>query len=200
MRLCVGWRKLNGLLVLDRGGFGDIASVFDGLPSKRHFTQVDLASGYTHVTIAKKDRHEAAFRDAKGPFFESIRAGFGLTTLPATFTRIVRRALGNPYPDVVSWLDDILIPSNTWKGHITTLGDVSTKVSNARLSVNYSNGRFAGSSRQFLGVKVDATGMKPAPSKFEVIANIPELTTEGDNSVRFQCLSDTSAASCRGIA
>lgn len=102
MRLCIDWRELNKRLVSDSGGLGDMQSIFDGLKGKRYFTQLDLASGFHQINIAEKDRFKTAFRDADGLLYEFTRAGFGLTVLPAAFTRRVKSALGN-LNDVFSW-------------------------------------------------------------------------------------------------
>ena len=93
MRLCVDWRRLNARLIVDGGGLGDMQSIFSSLKGKRYFTQIDLASGFYQKPIAEKDKHKTAFRDADGRLWEFNRAGFGLTVLPAAFTRVVKTAL-----------------------------------------------------------------------------------------------------------
>ena len=113
MRLCVDWRRLNFLLVVDSGGLGDMQNMFSNLKGKRYFTQIDLASGFHQLPIAEKGKHKTSFRDADGQSWEFNRAGFGLTVLPAAFTRIVKTALAPPEESVVSWFDDILITNTT---------------------------------------------------------------------------------------
>lgn len=153
---------------------------------------------YNHVTITEKDIHKTAFCNTDGSLHECIRTGFGLAVIPATFTRIVKRALGNLHPDVVSWIDDTLISSHTWKEHITTLADICTKLSNARRLVNNGKCRFAASSQEFREVIVDATGMKSAPSSLEAIGNMPESTTV-EELRSFLGLTGCLGTSCRGI-
>ena len=93
MRLCGDWRRINSLLVVDSGGLGDMQNMLSNLKGKRYFTQIDLASGFHQLPIAEKDKHKTAFRDGDGQLWEFNRAGFGLTVLPAAFTRIVKTAL-----------------------------------------------------------------------------------------------------------
>ena len=100
-------------------------------------------------------------------------AGFGLTVLPAAFTRVVKTALEPPEDDVVSWLDDILVSSRTWEAHINLLRTVFQKLVNARLSVNFAKCNFAAPSQEYLGMVVDSTGIRPAPSKLEAVINMP---------------------------
>lgn len=80
--------------------------------------------------------------------------------------------MGSPHPDIVSWIDCILISSYVWRDHSTTLADVLTKLCNVCLSVNSVKSRFAASSQEFSGMIMDATGMKHAPSTLEAIANM----------------------------
>ena len=174
MRLCVDWRRLNSLLVVDSGGLGDMQNMFSNLKGKRYFTQIDLASGFHQLPIAEKDKHKTAFRDADGQLWEFNRAGFGLTVLPAAFTRIVKTALAPPEESVVSWLDDILITNTTWEEHLDTIHRVFRKLRTAGLSVNFAKCNFAASAQEFLGMMVDINGIRPAPSKMEAVATSDE--------------------------
>ena len=176
MRLCVDWRRLNSLLVIDSGGLGDMQSMFSNLKGKRYFTQIDLASGFHQLPIAEKDKHKTAFRDADGQLWEFNQAGFGLTVLPAAFTRIVKTALAPPEESVVSWFDDILITSTTWEEHLETIHRVFRKLTTAGLSVNFAKCNFAASVQVFLGMMVDINGIRPAPSKIEAVAKMPRPT------------------------
>ncbi|CAB1110204.1 unnamed protein product [Ectocarpus sp. CCAP 1310/34] len=179
MRLCIDWRVLNKLLVADSGGLGDMQTIFDGLKGKRYFTQIDLASGFHQIEIAEKDRYKTAFRDADGMLYEFTRAAFGLTVLPSAFTRRVKSALGI-VDGVFSWLDDILVANETWEEHLAALVLVLTRLRAAGLSVNFPKCIFGASSQEFLGIIIDATGMHPAPSKLEAIANMPRPQTVED--------------------
>lgn len=88
-------------------------TTFNSSKERRCFTSVDLASGLSHLEIAEKDRHNTAFRDCDVALYKFIRAEFGHTFLPAAFSRVHKRALGPTNPDVVSWLDGILMSRYT---------------------------------------------------------------------------------------
>lgn len=176
LRLCIDWRVLNKQLVSDSGGLGDMQTVFDGLKGKRYFSQLDLASGFHQLEIAEKDRHKTAFRDATGLLYEFTRAGFGLTVLPSAFTRTVKNALGS-VKNVYSWLDDILIASDTWEEHLATLVVILKRLQNAGLSVNFAKCIFGAASMEFLGMIIDSSGVYPSPSKLEAIAEMPRPQT-----------------------
>ncbi|CAB1121589.1 unnamed protein product [Ectocarpus sp. CCAP 1310/34] len=164
LRLCIDWRELNKLLVSDSGGWGDMQTIFDGLKGKKYFTQLDLASGFRQMEIAEKDRYKTAFRDADGMLWEFTRAGFGLTVLAAAFTRRVKSAWGH-LSGVFSWLDDIVIASDTWEEHVATLTLVLNRLLAAGLFVSFAKCIFGAASQEFLGMIIDCTGLYPAPSK-----------------------------------
>ncbi|CAB1108851.1 unnamed protein product [Ectocarpus sp. CCAP 1310/34] len=176
LRLCIDWRELNTLLVSDSGDLGDMQTIFDTLKGKKYFTQLDLASGFHQMEIAEKDRYKTAFRDADGMLWEFTRAGFGLTVLPAAFTRRVKSALGH-LAGVFSWLDDILIASDSWEEHLATLTLVLNRLLAAGLSVNFAKCIFGAASQEFLGMIIDSTGLYPAPSKLDAIARMPRPHT-----------------------
>ena len=172
IRLCVDWRMLNTHLVSDSGGLGDMQDIYDGLKGKRFYSQIDMASGFHQMSLAKKDRHKTAFRCPRGQLYQFTRAGFGLTVLPAAFTRRVKSALG--YLDgVFSWLDDILIASDTWDEHVAMLIVVFHRLLKAGLSLNFAKCIFGAQAQEFLGMIIDCNGVHPSPAKMEAIANMP---------------------------
>lgn len=176
VRLCIDWRELNKHLVSDSGGLGDMQSIFDGLKGKRYFTQLDLAAGFHQIEIAEKDCFKTACRDADGMLWEFTRAGFGLTVLPAAFSRRVKSALGH-IEGVFSWLDDILIASSTWEEHLATIALVFSRLLAAGLSVNFAECIFGAGSQEFLGMVIDSMGIRPAPSKLQAIAEMTRPST-----------------------
>ena len=78
--------------------------------SARYFRQLDLIFGFHQIEIEEEDRHKTAFRDADELPFELTRSAFGLTILPAAFSRRVKAVICS-LDGVHSWLDDVLIVS-----------------------------------------------------------------------------------------
>ena len=173
LRLWIDWRALNVQLVADSGGLCDIQIIFDGLKGKKIFTQIDLASGYYQVEIAEQDKYKTAFCYPDGQLYELNREGYGIAVLPSAFTRIVRNALRLPDDDVASWLDDIVIASVTWDEHLTSTVKVLSRLLAAGLSVNFAKYIFGAAIQEFLGMIIDSTSIRPAPSKLEAIEKMP---------------------------
>eukprot|EP00903_Cladosiphon_okamuranus_P006352 g6222.t1 len=90
--------------------------------------------------------------------------------------RRVKSALGH-IEGVFSWLDDILIASDTWEEHLATLTLVMTRLLKAGLSGNFEKCIFGAASQEFLGMVIDSTGIRPAPSKLAATAELARPTT-----------------------
>ena len=164
MRLCVDWRRLNSLLVVDSGGLDDIQSMFFGLKGKQYFTQIDLISGFHQMPMAEKDNHKTTFRDADCQLWK-----FYVTVLPSVFTTIVKTYLAPSKETVVSWIDDTLISSFTWEEHLNPLRQMFEKLLRDSLSVNFAKCNFAASSQQFLGMVIESTGYVQSNKKWKLL-------------------------------
>lgn len=110
--------------------------MYSGLVRSKHFTTIDLASGFFHFEVAKEDRHLTAFRDARGHLWQYQRCGFGIKVLPATFHRTISEAW-LPTKGVKTWLDGILWPSATFTSHMTGLRVALHCLLTAGLTVNF---------------------------------------------------------------
>ncbi|CAB1118123.1 unnamed protein product [Ectocarpus sp. CCAP 1310/34] len=148
LRLCIDWRELNKLLVSDSGGFGDMQTIFDGLKGKKW----------------KPPRKTVTRRP-----FEMRMECFG--------NLLARVSALEHLSGVFSWLDDILIASDTWEEHLVTLTLVLNRLLAAGRSVNFAKCIFGAASQEFLGMIIESTDLYPAPSKLDTIARMPRPLT-----------------------
>lgn len=61
MRLCMDYRKVNGVTVKDSYPLQRIDEFLDALSGSKWFCTLDLASGYWQVEMAEKDKEKTAF-------------------------------------------------------------------------------------------------------------------------------------------
>ncbi|CAM9700258.1 unnamed protein product [Sphacelaria rigidula] len=148
-------------------------TMYSGLAGSKYFTSVDLSSGFFQLEVAKEDRHLTAFRDAKGHLWQYQRCGFGLKVLSATFHRTVSEAL-LPAKGVKNWLDDILWPSATFASHMAGLRVVLHCLLTAGLTANFQKSQWCTQQQDFVGMTIDASGIRPSQSKIEAIAQLRE--------------------------
>ena len=116
--MCIDYRALNKQTIRDRYPLPRIDDLLDRLGKARHFTTLDLASGYHQIAVKEEDIPKTAFQTQRGQF-KFVVMPFGVTNAPATFQRMMN-ALFKEELDayVLVYLDDILIFSQTLEDHI----------------------------------------------------------------------------------
>ncbi|CAN0000948.1 unnamed protein product [Sphacelaria rigidula] len=133
--------------------------MFSGLAGSKYFPSVDLASGFFQSEVAKENRLLTAFRDSKGT----------TPTFHRTVSVVLLRARG-----VKNWLDDILWSSATFASHMTGLRVVLHCLLTTELTVNFLKSQWCTQQQDFVGMAIDAPGIRPSQSKIEAITHLRE--------------------------
>ena len=93
--------------------------LFASLKDKRFVSNADLAKGYWQVPLAPEDREKTAFRAPQG-LLQFVRMPFGMTRAPSSLARMVRKLELERFI-AVTFLDDILVATETWEQHLLAL-------------------------------------------------------------------------------
>lgn len=83
-RVCIDYRKLNGVTRKDHFPLSFMDQMLDRLAGKLHFFFLDGFSGYNQIPIAVKDQEKTTFTCPFGTF-AFRRMSFGLCNAPGTF-------------------------------------------------------------------------------------------------------------------
>nr|GFB28397.1 putative reverse transcriptase domain, aspartic peptidase domain protein [Tanacetum cinerariifolium] len=116
-RMCIDYRELNKLTVMNRYPLPRIDDLFDQLQGSSVYSKIDLRSGYHRLRVREEDVPKTAFRTHYGHYEFQVMP-FGLTNTPAVFMDLMNQVC-KPYLDkfVIVFIDDILIYSKDEKEH-----------------------------------------------------------------------------------
>jgi len=136
LRLCVDYRNLNKLTILNKYRLPLMDEVRDGVAGAKVFTKLDLKDRYHLIRMRKGDEHKTAFRTRYGPYEYKVMP-FGLVNAPATFQTMMNKIL-REFLDhrVVVYLEDILIYSENMDYHIRLVQKVIDRHEQQDLAVS----------------------------------------------------------------
>ena len=165
-RFCIDYRRINNITVFDPEPIPNADHLMARLGKGKFFSKIDLFKGYWQIPIAKVDQHKTAFVTAVGLYHFKVLP-FGMVNAPAVFSRMMRKLL-NGLDNVINYIDDILIFSETWEEHVRLLEEVLLRLQRAGLTARPSKCFIA---FEFLGHVVGRGQLKPRPGKVEQIVN-----------------------------
>ena len=131
-RVCVDYRKLNRLTVSDPAPGNTAEEIFQKIAKKKYFTRTDLSKVYLQIPVAEKDVAKTAFVTPDGTY-EFIRMPFGMVNSGATLARGMRKLIDD-LDDVENYVDDIIVHTETWEGHLVALDELFHRLSEAKLT------------------------------------------------------------------
>lgn len=94
IRMCIDYRTLNSRTIPDQYTTPRIEDALDCLTGSRWFSELDLRSGCYQIEMASEDKEKTAFICPLG-FYQFERMPQGISGAPATFQRLMERAVGD---------------------------------------------------------------------------------------------------------
>lgn len=170
-RVCVDYRCLNAVTKNDPYPLPRLDELLHLSKRTLFMTTLDLRSGYWQVTVRGSDRDKTAFTTPFGNF-RFKRMPFGLKNAGATFQRMMDR-LRTGLKDVVvfAYLDDLVVISTDFEGHLQDLEKVFSRLRKFELRVNRKKCTFVRSEIKFLGHLITADGIRADPDKVSAVAD-----------------------------
>ena len=143
-RLCIYFRKVNELQqeVLAEGKkrgqislhpLPKIDEVYAKLKGMKVFSTIDFRNGYYHIALGKDPRAKIAFITPFGKY-EFLMVPFGLAQAPAYFQLLMNKILEG-LNFMITYLDDIIIFSNSEEEHLLHLEEVFHRLREAGLKM-----------------------------------------------------------------
>ncbi|KAK7906795.1 hypothetical protein WMY93_015407 [Mugilogobius chulae] len=173
VRLCIDYRKLNLQTVKDAYALPNLEESFSALTGSKWFTVLDLKSGYYQIQMDEADKAKTAFVTPLG-FWEWNWMPQGVTNTPSTFQRLMEKCMGDlNLKEVLVFLDDIIIFSDTLEEHEKRLLRVLTRLKEFGLKLSPGKCKFLQSSVRYLGHVVSEKGVETDPEKISSLKSWP---------------------------
>ena len=159
--------------------------LFQSLGKSRFFSKIDLRAGYFQLPIAPGSQDYTAFWWGTS-LYKYVRVPFGLKQAPAAFQRVMDLELGGAGCSgfTKTFIDDILVHSETFEDHIKHLRAVFTVLHRCGLRAHPEKTQLLIDTVDFLGYDVSEFGMTPQEAKIKGIMDltwpkdVPELRTK----------------------
>jgi len=173
-RLVQDFRALNAKTYPDRYSMRDVNDCIHeiGKSGSRLFSTIDLTSGFWQMVLKPECREYTAFTVYGMGQFEFKTSPMGLLGCPASFQRLMEAAMKG-IPNVLVYIDDILIHSNTHDEHRQILRQVFQRLKRFNLKIRLEKCHFAAETVEYLGFKLTPNGVLPGTDKTAVIRNAP---------------------------
>lgn len=187
VRWCIDYRKLNSVTKKDVYPLPLIEECIDTLSGNEWFSKLDANSAYYQIKVKDSDKEKTAFITKYG-LFQFTRMSFGLCNAPSTYARVMNLVLrGLTWNIVLAFLDDILVMGKSFADHLQNLQLVFERFRHYGLKLKPAKCLMFQSEVEFLGRKVNKTGMAIGDEYVEVVKKwqIPKTTKEVEKFLGF---------------
>lgn len=117
IRMCIDYRTLNSHTIPDQYTTPRTDDALDCLSGSKWFSVLDLRRGYYQIAMAEEDKEKTAFICLLG-FYQFERMPQGITEAPATFQRLMEKAVGDMnLLQVLVYLDDLIVFGRSLEEH-----------------------------------------------------------------------------------
>ena len=172
-RVVIDFRKLNDKTIPDRYPVPCMEDLISSIGSNKYFTSLDLLQGYLQINLTEESAPMTAFSTDRG-HFHYVRMPFGLRTAPITFTRLINTVFhGMLGEDLLAYMDDLIVISNTLEDHFSKLERVFLRLREANLKVKLKKCEFVKSSIEYLGHKLSQKGVEITDTKITAVKQFP---------------------------
>lgn len=174
LRMCIDYRTLNKLTVRDNYPLPLIEDQLDLLYNKKYFSCLDLKNGFYHVRLSPESVPLTSFVTPHGQF-EFLRMPFGLRNAPSVFQRFVNSIFRKLIDSnqILIYMDDIMIATHDIEEHLSILNEVFQLIREHGLQLKLSKCKFFLEQVDYLGYRVDSSGIQPNPENLEAVRGFP---------------------------
>ena len=172
IRVCGDYKvTVNANLEVDQHPLPKPEDLFTSLSGGQKFSKLDLKHAYQQMMLDSDSRKYVTINTHKGLYCYT-RLPFGIASAPAIFQRAMDSILQG-IPQVLCYLDDILITGASKEEHIGNLDKVLSRLQEYGIRVNTAKCVFLQNSVEYLGHIIDSEGLHTSPKKTKAIQEAP---------------------------
>ena len=171
-RLCGDYKvTINTHLAVDQHPLPTSEEIFATLAGGKRFTKLDLSQAYQQIMLDDASKDLVTINTHKG-LYRYTRLPYGVASAPAIFQRTMDRVLQG-LPRVMCYIDDILVSGENDQQHLSTLAAVLERLKAYGFRIKKEKCAFLAESVEYLGFKIDASGIHPTADKLKAIEEAP---------------------------
>ena len=171
LRLCVDFRDLNAVTKKFAWPLPNIDDIFASLGGTKYFSSLDFLKGYHQIPLEDSSKEKTAFV-TENALYEYNYLPFGLNCAPSWFQKCMSKLL-NGLTNCIAYLDDIIIYSKSFDGHLEDLQNVFHRIRNAGMKLKGSKCDFLKDRLNYLGHVLTTDGnLEVDPEKIKVIQGL----------------------------
>ena len=122
LQFCIDFRHLNARTKKDTYPLPRMQETMESMVGTRHFSCMDLKSGFWQVQMDEDSRQYTAFMVGSMGVYEFLCMPYGLCNVPAMFQCLMQNCLGElNLTYALIYLDDVIIYSQTEEEHLVRL-------------------------------------------------------------------------------
>ena len=170
IRLCGDYKvTINPVLDVDQYPLPKPDDLFATLAGGKKFTKIDLTHAYQQMSLEESCRELVTINTHRG-LYRYTRLPHGVASAPAVFQKTMDVVLQG-LPKVICYLDDILVTGTSEEEHLENVEKVLQRLN---IRAKRAKCTFMGDSVEYLGHRIDATGLHTTTSKVEAISKAPQ--------------------------
>ena len=163
---------INPDLEVDKYPLPKPEKLFAILAGVKQFTKIDLTIAYQQMSLEESSRELVSINTHRG-LYRYTRLPLRVASAPALFQQVMDTVLQG-LPKVICYLDDILVTGSTEEEHLQNVDKVLQRLQQYGIRAERAKCVYMGDSVEYLGHRIDATGLHTTTHKVEAISQAPQ--------------------------
>lgn len=178
VRLCLDARGLNSVTVKDPYPLPHIGRILAQLRTTKYLSSIDLSDAFWQIPLDNDSKPKTAFIVPGRGHYQFNRLPFGLCNSAQTLCKAIDKCMGHDLePDVFTYIDDLIIASDSFEKHKRLLSEVAKRLKNGGFSISREKSKFCANRLNYLGLLLDQNGLQMDPERINPILNMPAPKT-----------------------